>query len=43
MKTMNKDKEKEIASERWQSVFTWMLLVNVVYIIGFYIIMKYFN
>jgi len=40
---MNNDKEKNTVSEKWQSVFTWMLLANVVYILIFYLIMKLFN
>jgi len=40
---MNNDKEKSSASEKWQNVFTWMLLANVVYIVIFFLIMKLFN
>jgi len=40
---MNNNKEKKPVSEKWQSVFTWMLLANAVYIIIFYLIMKLFN
>lgn len=38
------DEKKEVhARGKWQKVFTWMLLANLLYIILFFLIMKNFT
>lgn len=43
MSQVNNDKKETNAPEKWQKVFTWMLLANVVYILIFFLITKTFS
>jgi len=40
---MNNINKKQRTAMTWQKIFTWMLLANAMYILIFYLIMRFFN